>query len=510
MRRFFFPLFWKFTIAIILIVAVFGSINILLIWSEVYTSLEEESQKRGHYISQNLAHESVNALLYEDYIALQQMVENITEIDTTVAYAMIISKDREVLVHTFRDGLPAGLLDANDVAPGQTEHIRLITPRNSPDVIVRDIAVPVLDGKLGTVRIGILEESLGNDVQRTINVLMMMVVVFLAIGIVGALVMARFINRPVAEISRVADRLDLDALRQRSQPRIKIREKILGRWKIWWRAEDELDLLAEKFNGMISRLEEAYAELQTAHSTVIQSEKLASVGTLSAGIAHEINNPIAGLQSCIRRIAKHPENLEQNKKYLQMMEEAANKIARVVKGLLEYTRKEKMEFEEIDCEDVVEKALMLAAYQLEKARIIVTREFPADLPRLFGSPNHLQQVFVNMFLNSIDAINDQCRENENCPRRITISAHTRGEYVKIAISDTGTGISPVAREKMFDPFFTTKRVGQGTGLGLAVSDKIVRSHRGMIVVDSQAGEGTTISVLLPYMKNKEATSHDVA
>ncbi|RMF61871.1 MAG: HAMP domain-containing protein [Calditrichaeota bacterium] len=505
MRRFFFPLFWKFTVAIILIVTVFGSINLYLIWSRVYTSLEEESEKRGKYISHSLAREAINPILYSDYISLQELLWNVQRIDSTVQYIFVLDEKGSVLVHTFEEGVPLELLRVNKLAPNVSEQVLLITPKGEDGRIIRDIAVPILKGKLGTVRIGILEESIARNVNATIQVLLIMVGVFLLIGIIGAFAFAQFINNPVREISRIADQLDLNALQYRSQPRVRIREKLLGLWQMPWRAEDELDLLAERFNGMISRLEDAYIELEQAHKSLLQSEKLASIGTLSAGIAHEINNPIAGLQNCLRRIKDHPENIPQNRKYLEMMDEAVKKIERVVRALLDYTRKEDFFFEPIDCTVLVEKALLLIAYQLEKARISVTKEIPSDLPPLYGSLNHLEQVLVNLLINSVHAINERRKVEPNCPSRIQITASDTGEHLQIALSDTGSGISPEHLEKIFDPFFTTKRVGEGTGLGLSVCYKIVEAHRGEITVKSKEGEGTTFYIHLPYYREEEET-----
>ncbi len=510
MKRFFFPLFWKFAIAIIAIVAVFGSINIFLIWSEVYTSLERESEKRARYISHYLASEMVNPLLYEDYILLQQMLQNVRNIDPTVEYAFILDRQNKVLVHTFDGGFPLQLITANVVSKGQAESIRLITPKGAEEKVIRDIAVPILQGKLGTIRVGLLEADIGRDVQKTIKILLTMVGIFLIIGLFGAFAFAKFITNPVHEISRVADNLDLDVLKLRSQPRVKIRGKLFGKWKLPIRATDELDQLAEKFNGMIERLENAYVELQKAHTSLIQSEKMASVGIFSSGIAHEINNPIAGLQNCIRRIMHDPTNIEQNQKYFVMMSEATDKIEKIVRELLEFTRKEQLSFKMINFAEIVEKALLLTAYNLEKSRVSITNELSPNLPEIPGSANHLQQVIVNLLLNAVDAIEENCRKNPDCSRKILITGNIVEEnWLSFSVNDSGAGMTDQIREKIFDPFFTTKAAGKGTGLGLSVSFKIVQAHNGKFIVDSIPGAGTTMTILLP-LTQKSDKNHEAA
>lgn len=491
-RRFFLPLFWKFNIAIIVIVSIFGSINIYLIWSEVYSALERESEKRGLYISESLAKEIINPLIYEDYVKIQQLIDNVKEIDSTIVYIFVLSNRREVVTHTFENGFPKDVLNANISSEKNKQSIKLIYPQGSPEVIIRDISQPILNGKIGEIRIGILEKGIAQDVQRSIFILLIMVFIFLLFGIVGAFIFAKFINNPIKEISLIADKLDFDSFKFHSQPRIKIRDKFLGRWKNYWRAEDQLDVLAEKFNGMIERLENAYSELQIAHDAMLQSEKLASVGTLVAGVAHEINNPLAGIQNCIRRIIQNPENMKQNQKYLKMMDEATNKIEQVVRGLLDFTRTEKIDFQEIDCVQVIEKSLSLVAYNLEKSKVNLVKNYSEEVIKIWGSQNHLQQVIVNLILNAIDSISEKKVE-----AKIIISVQKLDKFVSISIEDNGVGISPEIAKKIFDPFFTTKVVGKGTGLGLSVSYKIINAHQGSIKVDNLNRDGAKFIILLP-------------
>ena len=501
-KRFFFPIFWKFAIAIVAIVAIFGSINIYLIWSKVYQALETESQNRGHFISHSIAEQAVNPMLYADYITLQRLLNTARKIDSTVVYAFILDEHNNVLVHTFESGIPSKLITANLPGPNQPESVRLIQSEANPTILIQDTAVPILQGKLGTVRIGILERNIGKNVRNTTFIFVGMVVVFLTLGIIGALVFAKFIKNPVREISAASEELDFDRLQFHNLPRIRIREKLFGIWKAPIRAEDELDLLAEKFNGMIDRLENAYAELQTAHNSMIQSEKLAAVGTLSAGIAHEINNPLAGLQSCIRRLRQNPGNIQQNRFYLKMMEEAAGKIERVVKGLLDFTRQEEIKLKNIKVAETIEKALLLAAYNLEKARISVTKELAPNLPEISGSSNHLQQVFVNLLLNSIHAIRKKREDNPDTRQRIIISSRVENQWLKISVEDSGIGIPDGIKEKIFDPFFTTKPAGEGTGLGLSVCYNIIKAHGGKIETGDSPLGGARFTIVLPIQPKK--------
>ncbi len=230
------------------------------------------------------------------------------------------------------------MIETNSLKENQSFNTQLLLLKDFNNEVILDVATPILDGKIGTVRVGLKETSIIADVQKTVNIFWIMVAAFLSVGIIGALIFAKFITKPIITIQNVADNIELDQIGKKEIPQIKIRDKFLNRVKMLFRAEDEIDILADKFNQMILRLDKAYRDLQNAQSTIIQSEKLATVGTLTAGLAHEINNPVAGLQNCIRRIQNDPSNLEQNIKYIKMMETAVDKIERVVGNLLNFTR----------------------------------------------------------------------------------------------------------------------------------------------------------------------------
>ncbi|MFN4111826.1 MAG: sensor histidine kinase, partial [Ignavibacteria bacterium] len=274
----------------------------------------------------------------------------------------------------------------------------------------------------------------------------------------------------------------------------------LGKIKMLFRAEDEIDILAEKFNQMIVRLVQTYLDLQKAQVTIIQSEKLATVGTLTAGLAHEINNPVAGLQNCIRRIKNDPSNIEQNIKYIKMMETAVDKIENVVSNLLNFTRIQSIDYQVLSINEVVENTLLLVSHRLEKLRISITKNISYHLPKIKGNKNQLEQVILNLFINAIDAIEEKININPECERGIIISAKNVKEHLVIKIEDTGCGIPNNIKDKIFDPFFTTKQPGKGTGLGLSVVYKIIESHNGEIHIESKEGIGTIVEISIPIYK----------
>jgi two-component system NtrC family sensor kinase len=490
------PLFWKFSIAIIFIVIVFGSINSILIYNNVQSALQTETEKRALFIANSISHQIVSSLLFEDYVTLQNVINGIKEIDQNIDYIFIVDSKSNIVVHTFPINFPTQLLDANRLDENQKFKTQLINLKNKNEELILDVAVPILDGKIGNVRVGLKERSIQSDVQKTVNIFWIMVGVFLFFGIIGALVFANFITKPIKTIQNVADNIELSQIGKEQLPQIRIREKFLDRIKMLFRAEDEIDILADRFNQMIVRLDKAYRDLQNAQSNLIQSEKLATVGTLTAGLAHEINNPVAGLQNCIRRIQNDPNNLEQNKKYLAMMENAVDKIEKVVGNLLNFTRKQSGDFISISISEIIENSLLLVSHRLEKLRISVTNNIAADLPMIRGNKNQLEQVMLNLFINSIDSIEEKISKNPDSERRLILSASRESDFVKIKIEDTGSGIPKNIMDKIFDPFFTTKSPGKGTGLGLSVVYNIIDAHQGRIYFESEEGKGTIVNLYL--------------
>ncbi len=228
-----------------------------------------------------------------------------------------------------------------------------------------------------------------------------------------------------------------------------------------------------------------------------EQERIASVGTLAAGIAHEINNPLDGLQNCLRRIINDPTNIDQIERYAGLMTASLHHIETVVRQLLDLSHKRDRVVRKINVNDTLRGAVQLASTGQRWNGVEVEWQLDENLPQVLADPQNLTQVFLNLVLNAVDAM----REGG----RLTIASRTqRGndvvsndEDVLVEIRDTGCGIDPVALPRIFEPFFTTKVEEKGTGLGLSVSRNLVVEHGGDINVKSECGIGTVFSVRLP-------------
>ncbi len=489
------PLFWKFAIGLVIVVGLFGSINIFLLHRIIYSSLEDELQQRGLYISRTISERATDQLLFDDIVGLNRLVNEMRSIDASVEYVFILNRNREVVAHTFEDYFPAALLAIQEMPYSGEISTMHIQPQGTGKV-VRDIAVPLLDGRAGYARVGLSEDHIYRSINQAVTTLLGMVIIFFFAGIGGTMAFSYMITQPVKSISQIAESIDLDAIQKK---KVKFAYRYHGALKksMSWLPDDEMDTLIGKFNEMMNRLQHAYDELETAQKKLVQSEKMASIGSLASGVAHEVNNPLAGMMHCIERINKNPENCSEILKYMELMQEAATKIERVIKGLLSFARQPEQSFSVTELNIMVEKALLLASHKSKKYQITITQDHQDPFIKINANQNRLEQVFLNLLLNSIDAITEKQLSDPGFRGNITISSRLENKHLRILIEDNGTGIAPGQINKITDPFYTTKNPGEGTGLGLPVSIGIMKEHGGDLDIASVYGKGTTISLTIP-------------
>jgi nitrogen-specific signal transduction histidine kinase/CheY-like chemotaxis protein len=227
---------------------------------------------------------------------------------------------------------------------------------------------------------------------------------------------------------------------------------------------------------------------------LLQSEKMAAVGGLVSGVAHELNNPLTGVVGFSELLLKNQQD-PALKKSLQRIHDEANRAARIVGNLLTFARKHRPESVMVNINAVLEKTLDLRAYELRVNKIKVVSELAPDLPRTLADPNQLLQVFMNIITNAEQAMRDAHGKGT-----LTIRSIPAGDVIRVEIQDDGPGIAAQHIKKIFDPFFTTKPVGKGTGLGLSICHGILKEHGGTIEAASTPGQGTTLSIALPIVK----------
>ncbi len=241
----------------------------------------------------------------------------------------------------------------------------------------------------------------------------------------------------------------------------------------------------------ISRQREAEAEIAQQREALHQSEKLTALGSLLAGVAHELNNPLSvvvGYSSMLRELTDDPAITGR----AERIHAAAERCSRIVRTFLAMARKRPPSRGAVKLDEVAKAAVELAAYGLRSAGIEVALELEPDLPKIWGDEDQLHQVVTNLVINA-----QQAMVMTDGPRRLRLSTRSAGDLVEIAVEDSGPGMPEEVRARIFEPFFTTKTSGVGTGVGLSVCKAIVTAHEGHIEVESAPGEGTRIVVRLP-------------
>lgn len=281
------------------------------------------------------------------------------------------------------------------------------------------------------------------------------------------------------------------------------------------REEDFLLAVADVLAGILIRkntqdkLKNAYEQLKQAQAQLIQSAKMVSVGLLAAGVAHEINNPTFVISGEAEMLLKEKNKDKETKEAAKTIFEQAERINKITNRLLDFSRQKEVKRESLDVNKIMEKSISLLGYQAKLEEIEIVKEFTVDLPQPLGDENQIQEVFLNIMLNAVQAMEGKGRlilrtyskkitEDE---ARKTDKFKARDKIVLIEIKDTGKGMDNQTLNRLFDPFFTTKE--KGVGLGLFICYGIIDNYRGVIEAQSNLGEGSTFIIKLPIPKEEE-------
>ena len=281
-------------------------------------------------------------------------------------------------------------------------------------------------------------------------------------------------------------------------------------------SEDEIGHLAKHLNQMLARIEnfstelgrkveEATAELARRNEelarinqelfetqrTLARSERLAVAGQLAASLAHEIGTPLNSISGHVQLLARRAAGDEGMTRRLQVIENQIAHIVRTVKQLLSWTHTLELHVAALDLRHALQEALLLSSPALQHRKIRVRMELASDVPKMYGDAGYLQQVFLNLINNSMDAM------PQGGELKVRLAINPDGQGLQIGLEDTGHGMSADTLAHIFEPMFTTKRMGTGSGLGLAICDQIVRQHAGTIKVASEPGRGTRFTIFLP-------------
>lgn len=393
--------------------------------------------------------------------------------DLHIVYAMVFDPEGRVLSHSDLTQFSRKLDDPLSRKALSAEEVILSRVGDPFAGGVIDVATPlnVSSKRFGTLRFGYSLAGLADHLRQLKRKALALTVSAAAGMILLVILAAGVMVRPIRRLVGALDSVRLGKLEPVSLPE----------------RHDELGDLQNSYRMMIDRLAKEKTERERTQELLARTEKMATVGTLASGIAHEVNSPLTGAMHSVHALEAGALAPEKQGRYLQVLAESLERIRRAVSQLLDYSTVHVTNVADCDLSSLVARTLEFLEYQIARNRVEVENRLP-PLP-IRADAHKMEQVLVNLVLNAVAAM--------PAGGRLAFRHVVDGPFLTLIVSDTGEGIPEGNLEKIFDPFFTTKRNGEGTGLGLAVCRKIVEQHGGRISVSSRPGEGTEFHVALP-------------
>ena len=474
------------TLPLVVIVVLFGYLSL----RRSRALLQEELRREGRSIAR------VTQMAMEDYVRDRQiedareLVDKITGYERVLGARLFDSDGRLIYQSSTLEAIPAlEVAVLREVLSTRTP-AQMSTRLHEEQLVHYILPLSTEKGEpLGAVQVlqrePFLEEAASSLRQ---SIVLLTAAMVLATCAVILLVTRYSVSRPIEELVR--------SLRGVGSGGFESRVSV--------RRGDEFGRLAQEFNSMCERLERAQESLlaeqeerRRVESRLRNAERLASLGRLAAGLAHEIGNPLHVIGGRAEALLRKLKGTEPAEKALRIIVSQIDRIARIVRGMLDFARAREPHLAPVDLSVEIQRVLDLLEHRLEECRVSVALSLPDPLPPVVADADQLHQVFLNLATNAVDAMPD----GGTLSIRVLCVSGGDGEQERpclaIEFDDTGAGIAPEHLTRIFDPFFTTKDVGKGTGLGLSVSYGIVREHGGWIDALSEPGHGVRVRVHLP-------------
>jgi signal transduction histidine kinase len=476
-------------VVIVLLIILVGSI-LLIIEQRERIAIFEEQKSKGLLIARYMAELNMQPLIFWDEEGIRANIEQ--QIDQNLLY--IVFYDANGVPFTGSESIRENeeiynvsrlqeVVSEDDYYFGR----RRYEEGSGQTVSILEIEAPIFveveeDSykKWGSIKIGTSLEEMHAENQSTRLMMALIGLGGLLIGIIMASLMARRITNPLKKL--------VDGT-------VKISEGDFTQ-KIDIESKDEIGDLARSFNHMSHQLLLTRSRMETANRKLIQAEKLASIGRLSASIAHEIRNPLTSVKLNIQKVLESERLDTPEIDHLSLSQEGISQIEIFIKELLNFARVSELNLDLFSMEQIIDSSLKMMADSFELKKIVLIKNFQEDLPQLEVDGDKLRQVFLNVLHNACEAV------DVGGEVTISLSLHEKGQKkkMKIEVSDNGAGIPKKDLENIFEPFFTTK--SSGIGLGLANARKIIERHKGVIKVKTAEGKGSTFEILLPYRGEK--------
>ena len=473
----------KFMLSVIALLCVLASLILFVIEKREVKAIYEEQTTLGIVIAKNIANMIYSQLFVWDEEGIEESIE--AEVDEKLIYIVIYDRFRSPLTATrfikdydeiYSFSLLGQQVDKNSFF---SERKRLEDQDSVQVLRILEVEVPIFvkgsPDRWGSIKIGLSLEETQKEMRETRLMLLLIGSVGLLIGILGALLLAKRITGPLKKLVEATVKISKGHFSQR----INIT------------SQDEIGNLARSFNKMSRQLLQARKKEEVANQKLIQAEKLASIGRISAGIAHEIRNPLTSVKLNIQKLVLSDNLDEVEKEHLNISQEGIKYMEKSIKDLLDFTRASELELARFSIEQILEESVKTLADSLALKKVTLKRNFQDELPQVLVDGDKLRQVFLNILRNAYEAVDEE--------GEITISLSLLKErsrkIIKVVISDNGCGIPDKERDVIFELFYTTKTTG--IGLGLAIARKIIEQHNGSIQLSENAKKGTSFEILIP-------------
>lgn len=440
--------------------------TLLPVRGTIMNTLRGELENKGISIAGNLSDRIANSVILKDYFQTAKALNEVLKKERDIEYIFVTNEDAHMFADTFENGTPSGILDWNPLG-NASQHIQLLETEKG---YIRDVGVRVIDGTKSELHLGLREDMLKDTRMKMRYLTIPIIVVVVLLGVAASFVMSRFITDPLNKFVEFT--------------------KVLGKGEYGGRVDvrygDEIGYLARNFNRLSMQLKTAREKMEEAYTYthLLEAEKLSSIGQISAGLAHELKNPLTSLKMLFQAFKEQPDMTRED---AEVISSEIEKMDRVLSNFMGFVKQKGFHLSETNLNELIERVLSLATYDIENANIVVRKDMIETLPLVMADRGLLEQVFLNLVINAVHAMPGG--------GEIRISGKSDDSFVEVMVWDRGGGIPSDIQEKIFNPFFTTKE--EGTGLGLAIAYNIVKSHGGKLFFNSDEGKGTVFTVRLP-------------
>jgi len=447
----------------ILLVLCMGTLVGLAIRDVIIGSLRDELSRQGVSIARNFADRITVSVLLEDRYDIEEAGRELMDTEKDIEYIFVTDQSGEILFHTFPNGYPTDLLTWNPVGSDKSPAIQLLATEHG---LIRDIGIRFFPEMAPQLHLGLSETRLTRTLVRLRTMVIAIMVAVTTVGFVLSFVLSKHVTKHLAALAEFTHSLSRGAFGQQVEVHTR----------------DEVGDLAATFNTLSQGLKASREKMEETYRQMLQAEKQTALGRLSAGLAHEIRNPLTSIKALFQALRNEPELRQED---IEMVLAAVNQMDDLVAKFLGFARSDSFHSNDIYANAILKQILQLVHFQLKNQQIELVLELE-KLPPVKGDDDMIRQALLNLVMNAIEAMPFR--------GRLTLASRVADRQVEISVKDTGVGIPETIKDKIFDPFFTTKP--EGTGLGLGIVYNIAQLHNGTVAFVSD-NDGTTFTLRLP-------------